>query len=97
VPSSGIVAGERLEHNRCLRVDLLLHSGGQFKDGVLAGVADVDGSGVSSVVVHQSHQTLHHVRHVAEAARLGTVTVYRDRLAGNRLDYEVADDTTIIL
>jgi len=53
---------------------------GQFDHGELARVTEVQRAGETLGAVHQAHETLDQVVHVAERATLGAVAVERDRL-----------------
>src|SRR4029079_17007218 len=65
----------------------------QLEHRALFRVADVDRP--VDVAFHHPHEAVDRVLDVAEAARLLAVTVDRERIAAQRLDDEVADDTAV--
>ena len=68
----------------------------QFPDGELTGISDVHRSVKVFRPVHHRLKGIQEIVAVAERTRLATVSVDRDRLAGQRLSDEVADHPTVI-
>ena len=80
---------ERNVPNLALALELALHEPRKFANRNLTGIPQVDDlpDGFRAVE-HQLLDGLHHVKHMAEAARLLAVVVHRNRLIGERRLHE---------
>mmetsp|Transcript_14162 Transcript_14162/g.36142 ORF Transcript_14162/g.36142 Transcript_14162/m.36142 type:complete len:200 (+) Transcript_14162:69-668(+) len=94
LPALGIVRGQRVVHVGRGRLGDSQDLVGQLLNRELPGVAQVDGADL--IAVHEADEGIHHVRHIAEAARLRTLAIQRDGLARERLHHKVGHHSAII-
>src|SRR4029077_5684996 len=77
-PLSRIVDRQRQMYDAREGAGELDHLLGEFADGELARVAEIDGSGDLVGCTHETHETVDEIVHIAEGPRMATVSIDGD-------------------
>ncbi len=93
---AGVVLGQGLVHQGRTGTGEVADGLGEFDHGEFARVPEVDGASKVVGAVHQAHEALDEVVHVAEGTGLGAVAIKGDGLVAQGLDDEVGDDPAVI-